>query len=488
MCLLKKICLVVLQAVFVAFASYSQSDTLIYELPAVPAKFPGGDSALFSFLARNIVYPQVCADSGVQGKVYVKCTVEKDGLVSSAKTIKGVHPALNEEAERVVKVLPAFSPAYQQQVPVRSVVMVPVLFKVKVVPQPVVAQPDKYLRVLSKVDEEPLFPGGEHTLSRYIDWVFNYPFLCQQLNIQGFCQIKFTIDTTGSVTNVSVLKGVHYDLDNEAIRVLKLLPDFIPAKSAGKPVTCEMVLDMNFTLACTADDLPFSSEDEYRMKYPGGFRAMLNAIYDNIYFTGDVSGFGVNGRSVVSFEVDTNGKVKNIKMVKSTFPELEKSVTNAIENLAEFKPGTIYGKKVDGKITLPIGYRAVKNADAESELRYDRDFKFVRIDAVREEYGFVDELPRLDGYSIGDMNLLVAKYFRLPEGEEKNRTKGKVYVRCFITDEGKLVNPRIYKGVSPGLEKEAVAGVQRIANITSAKAQGKPIGCEVVLPIDFSNF
>ncbi len=89
-------------------------------------EFPGGEAALFAYLKKNIVYPQVALDNDVQGKVVVDFVVGRDGKISDVKVVKGIGFGCNEEAIRVVSGMPAWSPGGQKG---RNV---PVSFKVPI--------------------------------------------------------------------------------------------------------------------------------------------------------------------------------------------------------------------------------------------------------------------------------------------------------------------------------------------------------------------
>ena len=113
------------------------SDVAVEEAPLTVSEFlpeyPGGQEALMQFLAKNIQYPQPCVDSGVEGKVYIRFIVEKDGRVSNVEVLR--HPPgdfgelLAKEAVRVVKKLEKFKPATQNGKPVRVYFTLPVTFK-----------------------------------------------------------------------------------------------------------------------------------------------------------------------------------------------------------------------------------------------------------------------------------------------------------------------------------------------------------------------
>ncbi|MDO4524645.1 MAG: energy transducer TonB [Bacteroidales bacterium] len=92
--------------------------------------FPGGQKALMEFLKSNLVYPKAARDSSIQGRVIVKFTVEKDGTITDVEVARGVHPALDEEAVRVVSMMPKWKPGTQMGDTVRTKFTLPVLFKI----------------------------------------------------------------------------------------------------------------------------------------------------------------------------------------------------------------------------------------------------------------------------------------------------------------------------------------------------------------------
>jgi len=92
--------------------------------------FPGGQKALMEFLKSNLVYPKAARDSSIQGRVIVKFTVEKDGSITDVEVVRGVHPALDEEAVRVVSMMPKWKPGTQMGDTVRTKFTLPVLFKI----------------------------------------------------------------------------------------------------------------------------------------------------------------------------------------------------------------------------------------------------------------------------------------------------------------------------------------------------------------------
>ena len=99
---------------------------VVDEMPS----FPGGQGAMMEFLSKNIKYPVVAEENGIQGQVLVKIVVKKDGTIDSPKVIKSVDPSLDKEAIRVVKTMPKWIPGKQKGEPVNVSFIVPVTFKI----------------------------------------------------------------------------------------------------------------------------------------------------------------------------------------------------------------------------------------------------------------------------------------------------------------------------------------------------------------------
>lgn len=100
---------------------------IVEEMPA----YPGGDQKMMEYIAKNIKYPQIARESGIQGRVFVGFVVEPDGSVSNVKIMRGIGGGCDEEAMRVVKSMPKWKPGKQRGKPVRVSYTLPVNFKLQ---------------------------------------------------------------------------------------------------------------------------------------------------------------------------------------------------------------------------------------------------------------------------------------------------------------------------------------------------------------------
>ena len=103
-------------------------------------------------------------------------------------------------------------------------------------------------KVFTAVEQMPQFPGGEAELMKYISKNLKYPPVAMENNIQGRVTIQFVVTKTGKIGEVKVARGKDPDLDKEAVRVVKSLPDFIPGKMNGQAVNVWYTLPITFRL------------------------------------------------------------------------------------------------------------------------------------------------------------------------------------------------------------------------------------------------
>ncbi len=98
------------------------------------------------------------------------------------------------------------------------------------------------------VEKQPEFNGGDEAMMAYFRKTMKYPEISAQLGEQGRVYVKFLVNKDGTITDVKIEKGVTRELDNEALRVVKKMPNWIPGKQRGRPVNVWYIVPINFTL------------------------------------------------------------------------------------------------------------------------------------------------------------------------------------------------------------------------------------------------
>ncbi len=102
--------------------------------------------------------------------------------------------------------------------------------------------------IFTIVEQQAEFPGG---YSKMADFIFNhikYPKQAFDESIEGTVYVQFVVRKTGKVTDYKVLRGIGYGCDQEALRVIKKMPKWIPAQQKGQQVSMYFNLPINFKL------------------------------------------------------------------------------------------------------------------------------------------------------------------------------------------------------------------------------------------------
>ena len=98
---------------------------IVEDMPSFQGK---GVDAFRQWIAQRLKYPEIAAENGISGKVFVQFVVEPNGMVDNVKVIRGVDPALDAEAVRVVKSSPKWKPGKQRGKAVRVAYTIPIVF------------------------------------------------------------------------------------------------------------------------------------------------------------------------------------------------------------------------------------------------------------------------------------------------------------------------------------------------------------------------
>lgn len=193
---------------------------------------------MHKYLNDSIRYPEEAVKAGIQGTVFIAFVVEKDGRITNAQVLRGIGGGCDEAAVRAVKQMPTWIPGEHKGQTVRVRYTLPVKFTL-----PVSSSPTKSY---SPVEEMPLFPGGEEALVAFIQANLRYPNQLLTEKIAGTVLARFSITEDGIPQDPKVIRGVHPLLDEEALRLIRIMPPWTPGKQYGKPVRVLYTLPIKF--------------------------------------------------------------------------------------------------------------------------------------------------------------------------------------------------------------------------------------------------
>jgi len=203
--------------------------------------YPGGKAAWNLFFRKNFKYPEEALINGINRVVSVKFIISKKGSIKKAEVINGIDRTYNKAILAVVNMMPDWTPFLKDGVPVE------LPFELNI---PLYQEgPFKDDEVLNKqIEQLPQFPGGYDAMMKFLRDIIRYPNRAQESATQGTVYISFVVRYTGKLTDIKALTGVGNGLDEEALRVVKQMPDWIPGRDNGKAVSVFYSIPVKFQL------------------------------------------------------------------------------------------------------------------------------------------------------------------------------------------------------------------------------------------------
>jgi len=117
-----------------------------------------------------------------------------------------------------------------------------------VVVEPPAPEPEPEPEPVPDVIKDPEFPGGQKELTKWLSKHLEYPSMAQRMGIEGKVLVEFTVDENGKISDAVVIEGIHKLCDNEALRLVKSMPAWIPGEKNGVKTRTKYRLPVRFVL------------------------------------------------------------------------------------------------------------------------------------------------------------------------------------------------------------------------------------------------
>ncbi len=121
--------------------------------------------------------------------------------------------------------------------------------KGKEIDMPVAVESEEKNQVYITVEQYPEFAGGMNALLKFLQKKLHYPTSAVNANVMGKVYMQFVVGQDGNISKVDVLKGIGFGCDEEAQRVVKLMPKWSPGRQSGRTVAVKFTLPISFQLA-----------------------------------------------------------------------------------------------------------------------------------------------------------------------------------------------------------------------------------------------
>ena len=200
--------------------------------------YPGGEVAMSKFINDRLFYPPSARKAGIEGKVIVRFVVSAKGDIRDVRVLRSLHPDCDSIAVRIVRSMPRWTPGQQRGKDAAIGYILPIAFRL--------SKDDIEGKIYTLANPMPEFPGGMDSLFSFIRKNLKYPSLDQCF--QGRVVIRFVVTKEGTVKQPKIIKGIVPEADEEALRVVRLMPDWIPGKRNGEAVNVYYMVSVSFKL------------------------------------------------------------------------------------------------------------------------------------------------------------------------------------------------------------------------------------------------
>ncbi|MCP9764579.1 energy transducer TonB [Lacihabitans soyangensis] len=190
------------------------------EIKVLP-RFSNDKSEFLRLLQEKFLVTE--KDINTNAFIDLKFTVGMDGSLSKFSSSNNSNSALIEQLISIIISLGSWHPAFNEKnIAVESTISIKIPLEVD--------------EIFTAVEQNPEFMGGQKAMYNFINDNIKYPFEAQRNDISGRVFLKFVVEKDGSIGNVEVRQGLGYGCDEEAVRVIKLMPKWNPGSQNGKLV------------------------------------------------------------------------------------------------------------------------------------------------------------------------------------------------------------------------------------------------------------
>lgn len=444
-----------------------------------------------AFIQTRLKYPEEAKAKGIEGVVPVVFEIDEQGDVQKIRT-QSDYPELQDEAVRIIGLLPRFIAAKKNGQAVAVPFAVPIRFQ------------------LSKANAEkitpPIFPGCENAadkkacftqkMAEYLTMSMEYPAAAEKEGLEGKVQVVFTFNKQGQVEGLKA-RSDNKVFEKEALRLIQELPDFTPAMRDGKPTPYPMAIPIQFKLSSyptvlhscadliaeysanfekkkndlvwvkTAVSMLYSSECSGEPLFQKLFEQQLrmDPSSDTYFYSGvlkekngDLEGALSDYEKAADLETNSMKKAKILYNMASQLRQAGRTneATTLFRQAAELNP--TYGR-------------------AKLALAKDENYSFPVFPGCEEAESSKDCFQqKLQEYIIENMEY--------PEEAVKNKIEGRVSVVFTILKDGSIGKIAM-RGSDQLLEKEAFRMVQSLPKMVPGKRDGQAVETPYSVPIEF---
>ena len=323
--------------------------------------------------------------------------------------------------------------------------------------------------VFMVVENMPEFPGGTAELMKFLAMNIKYPVEAQKENVQGRVVVQFVVSKTGKITDPTIACSVSPELDAEAIRVVKAMPDWKPGTQRGQAVNVKFNIPISFRLDGAKGN---EGEEESDIRVVGYNKENIKAVY-----------------SEPREEVSASTSDDEVFQVVENMPEFPGGTEELIKKLPGAQMGENGKITIDGKEVKKIMMNGKDFYDGDQVVNTNKSMqtKVTAEGSVKDNneiFEIVENMPEFPG-GMAELMKFLQQNIKYPEQARKDSIQGRVIVQFTIKKTGEVSNTTVIRSVSPELDAEAIRVVNAMPLWTPGEQKGEPVNVKFTLPIQF---
>jgi TonB family protein len=213
------------------------------------------------------------------------------------------------------------------------------------------------------VEQNPEFKGGYDAMLKFLSSHIKYPETAKTNKVQGTVFVQYVISKTGAISNARILRGIGSGCDEEAVRVVKAMPDWIPGKQDGKDVPVMFQIPVKFQLSQTTAVVEERNEEkpllvvEQNPVFVGGYDGMLKYLKNNLKYPDLAKNSGIQGTVFVQFVVSKTGALSNARILRGIGGGCDEEAVRVVTSMPKWIPGRQNGIAVPVMFQIPVKFQ-----------------------------------------------------------------------------------------------------------------------------------
>ena len=250
----------------------------------------------------------------------------------------------------------------------------------------------------------PSFPGGYKALQEFIEKEKKHPDEALKKREAGAVYVVFTVDTLGNIIHPRVATSVSPSLDREALRIVRKMPKWIPAKEGNKKINMDFTVIIRFYAPPDPDEIFFKLDCGLPKEleapadinkiydvvdtYPSFQGDLMTYLYNETRYPAIAEGTGAEGRAIVTFVVERDGSISHIKIARSlasrsaipiidsmtaeyrqkakahnrALQAMDEEAVRVIKAMPKWKPGKYHDTVVRVSFVLDVPFKPLSNS------------------------------------------------------------------------------------------------------------------------------